>query len=57
MLPLALVLSPPQALIAAIIVIVIVFLIWKFVKAAFKIALVVGIAILIYLALNAAHVL
>ncbi|MEA3202234.1 MAG: hypothetical protein QOE90_3662 [Thermoplasmata archaeon] len=56
MLPLALVLAPQQALIAAIIVIVLVFLIWKFVKAAFKIALVVGIAILIYLALNALHV-
>jgi hypothetical protein len=56
MLPLALVLAPQQALIAAIIVIVLVFLIWKFVKAAFKIALVVGIAILIYLALNALRV-
>jgi hypothetical protein len=41
-----------QALIAAIIVIVLVVLIWKFVKGAFKIAIVVGIAVLIYLGLH-----
>lgn len=57
MLPLlaGLVLGPTQAIAAAIIVIVIVFLVWKFVKAAFKIALIVGLAILIYIGLNAAH--
>jgi hypothetical protein len=50
------VLSPTQALVAAIVVVVLVLLIWKFVKGAFKIAVVVGIAILIYLGLKAAKI-
>jgi len=48
--------EPRNALIAAIVVVLLVLIIWKFVKVAFKIALVVGIAILIFLGLNAAGV-
>lgn len=48
----AMVLSTTNAIIAAVIVVVILFLVWKFVKFAFKIALVVGVAILLYIVLN-----
>lgn len=49
--------SPRNALIAAVLVVLLVLIIWKFVKVAFKIALVVGVAVLIYLGLNQAGIL
>jgi hypothetical protein len=48
--------SPRNALIAAILVVVLVIIIWKFIKGAFKIAIVVGVAVLIYLGLNQAGI-
>lgn len=54
---LAVVLSRNQAIIASVVVILIVIIAWKFLKLAFKIALVVVAAILIYMALNWAGIL
>ena len=48
--------SPRNALIAAVLVVILVVIAWKFIKGAFKIAIVVGIAILIYLGLNQAGI-
>jgi hypothetical protein len=48
--------SPRNALIAAALVVILVVLIWKFIKGAFKIAIIVGVAVLIYLGLNQAGI-
>lgn len=54
---LAIVLTQTQAIIASVIVILVVLLAWKFLKLAFKIALVVGAAVAIYFALKWAGIL
>lgn len=51
------VLSTNQAVIASIVVVLVVLIAWKFLKLAFKIALVVAAAIAIYLALSWAGIL
>ena len=53
---LAIVLERTPAIVAAVLVVVIVLVAWKFLKFAFKIALVVVAAVLIFLALQAAGV-
>lgn len=54
---LAVTLSRNQAIVASVVVILVVIIAWKFLKLAFKIALVVVAAILIYLALQWAGIL
>ncbi|GEM_PF-3746264 len=50
------VLSRTQAIVAAVIVVVLVLLAWKFLKFAFKVAIIVAAAVLIYLAIHAAGI-
>lgn len=50
------VLSRTQAIVAAIIVVVLVLIAWKFLKFAFKVAIIVVAAVLIYLAIHAAGI-
>jgi hypothetical protein len=54
---LAVVLSPTQAAIAAILVVVVVIIAWKFLKFAFRIALIVAAAVVLFFVLRSAGVL
>jgi hypothetical protein len=53
----AIVLSQTQAIIAAILVVVAVIIAWKFLKFAFRIALIVAAAVVLFFVLRAANVL
>ncbi len=53
----AVVLTPTQAIIAAILVVVVVIIAWKFLKFAFRIALIVAAAVVLFFVLRWANVL
>lgn len=53
----AIVLTQTQAIIASIVVVLVVLIAWKFLKLAFRIALVIAAAVVIFLALRWANVL